>query len=107
MGVVQDVRGSRELVLNLTRREIKGKYKRTFLGQLWSLANPLAQMLSFSMLLRYSFDMNEDADLIETAVENVLKSSLRTGDIMSPGMTAVSTTKMTDAILAELDKQAA
>src|SRR5690606_17300223 len=70
-------------------------------------ANPLAQMLSFSMLLRYSFDMNEDADLIETAVENVLKSGLRTGDIMSPGMTAVSTTKMTDAILAELDKQAA
>ncbi len=70
-------------------------------------ANPLAQMLSFSMLLRYSFDMNEDADLIETAVENVLKAGLRTGDIMSKGMTAVSTTKMTDAILAELDKQAA
>jgi len=44
------------------------------------VANPLAQMLSFAMLLRYSFEMEEDAALIERACTNVLASGLRTPD---------------------------
>ncbi len=68
------------------------------------LANPIAELLSFSMLLRYSFDMGEDADLIETAIQNVLKSGLRTADIMQDGMARVSTGVMMDSILKELDK---
>ena len=70
------------------------------------IANPLAQILSFSMLLRYSFDMFEDADLVDQAVENVLDQGLRTGDIMGEGKTQVSTTEMGDAITKELDKLA-
>ncbi len=70
-------------------------------------ANPLAMLLSFAMMLRYSFDMEEDARLVETAVENVLDAGLRTGDIMSPGKTLVSTSGMGEAITAELDKLAA
>ncbi|PFG38688.1 ABC-2 type transport system permease protein [Georgenia soli] len=50
MSIVEDLRGSRELLLNLTRREIKGKYKRTALGQLWSLANPLAAMAIYTVV---------------------------------------------------------
>lgn len=71
------------------------------------LANPSATLLSFAMLLRYSFDMQEDADLIEQAVQNALKTGVRTGDIMGEGGTQVGTTGMGDAILAELDKLAA
>ena len=70
-------------------------------------ANPLAQLLSFAMLLRYSFDMDEDADMIEAAVERVLSAGIRTGDILGPGMKPVSTTQMMDAILKELDSVAA
>jgi 3-isopropylmalate dehydrogenase len=72
-----------------------------------NLANPIAELLSFAMLLRYSFDLQEDAKLIETAVERVLASGMRTADIMSPGSARVSTVVMGDAILRELDKQAA
>ncbi|AEE46643.1 ABC transporter permease [Cellulomonas fimi] len=50
MSLIADVRASRELLVNLTRREVKGKYKRTALGQLWSLANPLAQMLVYTLV---------------------------------------------------------
>ena len=70
-------------------------------------ANPLAQLLSFAMLLRYSFDMNEDAELIEDAVQRVLGAGIRTGDILGPGMKPVSTTQMMDAVLKELDRAAA
>lgn len=66
-------------------------------------ANPLAMMLSFAMMLRYSFDMGEDADRVEQAVERVLDSGLRTGDIMNDGGTLVSTSEMGDAVLAELE----
>ena len=67
-------------------------------------ANPLATILSFSMMLRYSFDLGEDADMIETAVENVLDGGLRTADIMQGGKAKVSTGVMGEAIIAELDK---
>ncbi len=48
--LVADLRQSRELLTNLTRREIKGKYKRTALGQLWSLANPVASMVIYTVV---------------------------------------------------------
>ncbi|MBL6940886.1 MAG: 3-isopropylmalate dehydrogenase [Rhodospirillales bacterium] len=68
------------------------------------LANPIATILSFAMCLRYSFDMSDDADLIEQAVQNVLGAGLRTADIVSDGMTAISTTAMGEAIVAEMEK---
>jgi 3-isopropylmalate dehydrogenase len=71
------------------------------------LANPIATLLSFAMMLRYSFDMNEDADLIVRAVQNVLNGGVRTADIMAPGMARCSTTVMGDSIVRELDKVAA
>ncbi len=70
-------------------------------------ANPIAQILSFAMLLRYSFDMGEDADLVEKAGNNVLNAGFRTGDIMTPGGNLVSTEQMGSALLAEMDKLAA
>ena len=68
------------------------------------IANPLATILSFSMCLRYSFNMDTEADMIETAVKNVLKGGLRTADIMAPGKAKVSTTVMGESIIRELDK---
>ena len=70
------------------------------------IANPCAQMLSFAMLLRWSFGMEEDAALIEQSINNVLTGGLRTADIMSPGTARVGTSVMGDAILRELDKLA-
>jgi 3-isopropylmalate dehydrogenase len=71
------------------------------------VANPCAQMLSFAMLLRWSFEMEEDAKLIESAVQRVLAGGLRTADIMQPGMARVGTSVMGEAIVRELDKLAA
>jgi 3-isopropylmalate dehydrogenase len=68
------------------------------------IANPLAQILSFAMLLRYSFGMDEDAALIERACTNVLASGLRTADIMASGTAKVGTNVMGESILRELDK---
>ncbi|MEQ9682227.1 MAG: isocitrate/isopropylmalate family dehydrogenase, partial [Rhodospirillales bacterium] len=62
---------------------------------------------SFAMCLKYSFDMGEDADLIEQACKNVLDQGLRTADIMETGMTKISTTQMGDSLAKELDKLAA
>ncbi len=71
------------------------------------LANPIATLLSFAMMLRYSFDLGSDADLVEQAVQNVLNSGKRTADIVAPGSERISTGQMGDAILAELDRLAA
>ena len=71
------------------------------------MANPIAELMSFSMLLRYSFDMKEDADLIDNAVKTVLDGGMRTADIMQDGAARVSTSVMGDAIIRELDKSAA
>ena len=65
-----------------------------------NIANPIATVLSAAMMLRYSFDMNAEADAIETAVEKVLADGLRTGDIMSEGCRRVSCSEMGDAIAA-------
>ena len=64
-----------------------------------SIANPIATILSFAMMMRYSFDMKTQADMLEAAVRSVLEQGLRTGDIMQPGMKQVSTGEMGDAIL--------
>lgn len=71
------------------------------------IANPLAMVQSFAMMLRYSFDMDEDASLVEAAVRNVLASGIRTADIAGASSAKVSTTTMGDALLRELDKLAA
>jgi 3-isopropylmalate dehydrogenase len=68
------------------------------------VANPLACMLSFAMMLRYSFDMPEEAELVEGAVRRVLDSGVRTADIMQPSAARVSTQIMGDTILRELEK---
>lgn len=68
------------------------------------IANPIAQILSFAMLLRYSLNMQAEADMIEQAVSNVLASGLRTADIMAAGMARVGTSVMGEAIVRELDK---
>ena len=70
-------------------------------------ANPLATILSFAMMLRYSFDLAEDADLVEKAIQNVLNAGYRTNDIMQPGKTLISTTAMGEMVTKELDKLAA
>ncbi len=71
------------------------------------IANPMAQMLSFAMLLRFSFNMEEDAALIERACTNVLASGLRTADVMGPNTAKVGTSVMGESVLRELDKLAA
>jgi 3-isopropylmalate dehydrogenase len=71
------------------------------------IANPLAQILSFAMLLRFSFDMDEDAAMIERACTNVLASGLRTADVMAAGCAKVGTHVMGEAVIREMDKQAA
>ena len=63
-----------------------------------NIANPIATILSASMMLRYSLDMAEDADRIEKAVEKVLADGLRTGDIMSEGCRKVTCSEMGDAV---------
>jgi 3-isopropylmalate dehydrogenase len=65
-------------------------------------ANPLATILSAAMMLRYSLGAGDTADRIEKAVSDVLDQNLRTADIMSEGMTSVSTSEMGDAVVAAL-----
>jgi 3-isopropylmalate dehydrogenase len=65
-------------------------------------ANPIATILSAAMMLRYSFDLEKEADCIEAAVKAVLQKGYRTIDIMSEGMTLVGTKEMGDRILAEI-----
>jgi 3-isopropylmalate dehydrogenase len=68
------------------------------------VANPLASILSFAMMLRYSFDLADEAELVEESVRQALGSGVRTGDIARPGQTRVSTRSMGDAVLHELEK---
>ena len=66
------------------------------------IANPIASILSLSMALRYSLELDVEADLLDLAVQQVLDDGLRTKDIMSAGKKEVSTTVMGDAIIAKL-----
>jgi 3-isopropylmalate dehydrogenase len=67
-----------------------------------NIANPIASILSLSMALRYSLELDVEADLLDSAVQQVLDDGLRTKDIMSLGKKEVSTTVMGDAIIAKL-----
>lgn len=62
------------------------------------IANPIATILSAAMMLRFSFDLDKEADAVERAVDQVLKDGYRTGDIMSAGCTQVGTKEMGDLI---------
>src|SRR5438270_268382 len=70
------------------------------------VANPLACVLSFAMMLRYSFDLAEAADLVEDAVRRALAAGVRTSDIVQPNTGRVSTRVMGDTVLRELEKAA-
>src|SRR6201997_4455363 len=70
------------------------------------VANPLASILSFAMMLRYSFEMEEEADLVEKAVRRALAAGVRPGDIAQPNTARVSTRVMGDTVLRELEKAA-
>ena len=62
-------------------------------------ANPIATILSVAMMLRYSFDLNKEADAVEDAVKKVLKDGYRTIDIMSEGKELLGTKEMGDKIV--------
>jgi len=64
-----------------------------------NIANPIATILSAAMMLRYSFDLSEEADAIENAVQKVLADGYRTVDIMAEGCTQVGCDKMGDLLV--------
>ena len=64
------------------------------------IANPIATILSAAMMLRYSFDLDREAEAVEKAVSAVLKEGYRTIDIMSDGMKRIGTKEMGDRICA-------
>ena len=66
-------------------------------------ANPIAMIMSFAMMLKYSFDMNEESDLIEKAVHNVLSNGFRTLDLKQKNERYISTKEMGAAIIQELN----
>ncbi|MGB4841858.1 MAG: 3-isopropylmalate dehydrogenase [Leptotrichiaceae bacterium] len=66
------------------------------------IANPIATILSLSMMLKYSFNLLKEADAIEKAVEKVLEEGYRTGDIYTEGTKKVGTTEMGDLIASRL-----
>ena len=66
------------------------------------IANPIATILSAAMMLRFSFDLDKEADAVEASVQIVLTEGYRTGDIMSEGCKLVGTKEMGDLIAAAL-----
>ena len=69
-----------------------------------NIANPIATILSLSMALKYSLNLDNEASNLDRAVQKVLDDGLRTKDIMSPNMKEVSTDVMGDAIISQLKK---
>ena len=67
-----------------------------------NISNPIATILSFSMALKHSFELEKEAVLLDEAVQKVLDKGLRTKDIMSPGKKEISTSDMGDAIISNL-----
>ena len=67
-----------------------------------NISNPIATILSFSMALKHSFDLEKESVLLDEAVQKVLDKGLRTKDIMSPGKKEISTSDMGDAIISNL-----
>jgi 3-isopropylmalate dehydrogenase len=70
------------------------------------MANPIAMLASFGMAMRYSFAMNEQADMLDAAIAATLAKGLRTADIKSEGAMIVSTGEMGAAIVGEMEKLA-
>ena len=66
------------------------------------IANPIATVLSAAMMLRFTFDLDQEADAMEKAVKEILKKGYRTSDIMSEGCTLVGCSKMGDLLAAEI-----
>lgn len=69
------------------------------------IANPLATILSAGMMLKYSFNLEDEANTIEKAVLDVLEDGYRTGDIMSEGMKLVGTEEITKLVLDKIKKE--
>lgn len=67
------------------------------------IANPIATVLSAAMMLRFTFDLDREADAMEKAVKEILKKGYRTSDIMSEGCTLVGCTKMGDLLATEIE----
>lgn len=67
------------------------------------IANPIATVLSAAMMLRFTFDLDQEADAMVKAVKEILKKGYRTSDIMSEGCTLVGCTKMGDLLAAEIE----
>ncbi len=68
------------------------------------IANPIATVLSAAMMLRYSFDLDREADAVEAAVKQVLKEGFRTGDIMSEGCKRVGCSEMGDLLVFRINR---
>lgn len=66
------------------------------------IANPIATILSAAMMLRYSFDLDKEADAVEAAVQKVLTDGYRTTDIMSEGCKKVGCAEMGSLIAANI-----
>ncbi len=69
-----------------------------------NIANPIASISSAAMMLKYSFQMDKAAELVEKAIENVLSKGYRTKDIFKEGDKLVSTDEMTNKIIEEFEK---
>ena len=67
-----------------------------------NIANPIATILSAAMMLRFTFDLDKEAEAVEAAVKQVLKEGYRTIDIMSEGKTQVNTAEIGDLICANI-----
>ncbi|MEO2003860.1 MAG: 3-isopropylmalate dehydrogenase [Candidatus Poribacteria bacterium] len=68
-----------------------------------NLANPLGMILTAAMMLRHSFDVTDEAQAIDDAVDKALEDGFRTGDIRQEGLDVIGTRAMTDAVIARLD----
>ena len=66
------------------------------------MANPIATILSASMMLRYSFDLDKEADAVERAVDAVLAAGWRTADTAELGVTPIGTKRMGELICAAI-----
>eukprot|EP00922_Rhytidocystis_sp_ex-Travisia-forbesii_P063889 GHVS01095008.1.p1 GENE.GHVS01095008.1~~GHVS01095008.1.p1 ORF type:complete len:423 (-),score=92.75 GHVS01095008.1:440-1708(-) len=93
---------SASLGANINMFEPAGGSAPTIAGQ--NKANPVAQILSVAMMLRYSFQMHEEAGWIESAVRKVLESGFRTADMVAEGEKAVGTAELGDMICAEIQR---
>ena len=69
-----------------------------------NIANPIATILSLAMMFRYSFNYHQEANIIETAIENVLNKNLRTADIANKGQAVIGCEEMGEAIINNIQK---